>query len=109
MSNLPAEFPELEKYVADWAKPTRAERYEMRLSKTYDELCEFYDTAGARAEDAIVYLNGQDINNLDQESLNLLRIMYSLILTSYAVNIFNQPKIPDSGAAWVDTTFEPAI
>lgn len=109
MSALPTAFADLEKYVADWAKPTRQERYDMRLSKTFDELCEFYDTAGARAEEAIVHLNDQDINDLDEASLNLLRLMYSLILCSYAVNIFNQPKIPDSGSAWVETTSEPAI
>lgn len=109
MSSLPAEFADLEKYVADWAKPTRRERYEMRLSKSFEELCEFYDTAGARAEEAIVYLNGKDIDDLDEPSLNLLRVLYSLILVSYAVNIFSQPKIPDSGSAWVETTFEPAI
>lgn len=108
MSALPEEFSDLEKYVADWAKPTRQERYDMRLSRSFDELCEFYDTAGARAEAAIVYLNDKDIDSLDEPSLNLLRLMYSLILVSYAVNIFNQPKIPDSGSAWVETTAEPA-
>lgn len=109
MSALPAEFAELEKYVADWSRPTRRERYEMRLSKSFEELCEFYDAAGARAEDAIVHLNGVGLDELDEASLNLLRLMYSLILVSYAVNIFSQPKIPDSGSAWVETTVEPSI
>ena len=37
-SVLPAGFAELEPFVADWALPTRAQRYEARLSKPYDEL-----------------------------------------------------------------------
>lgn len=109
MSTLPPEFADLEKYVADWARPTRQERYDMRLSKSFDELCEFYDTAGARAEAAIVHLNSKDIDNLDEPDLALLRLLYSLILVSYAVNIFSQPRVPDSGSAWVETTYEPAV
>lgn len=109
MSLLPAEFADIEQYAADWAKPTREERYAVRLGKPFAELEEFYDAVGARAEDAIVYLNGKDINNLDEQSLRLLQLLYSLILVSYAVNIFSQAKIPDSGAAWVETVYEPAI
>lgn len=109
MSLLPAGFEELETYAADWARPTRKERYEMRLSKPYEELCEFYDAVGPRVEEAIVHLNGRDIDGLDEPSLNLLRMLYSVILVSYAVNVFNQPKIPDSGSAWVETTVEPVI
>ena len=33
MSTLPQGFEDLEPYVADWASPTRAERYETRLAK----------------------------------------------------------------------------
>jgi hypothetical protein len=39
--------------VAEWARPTRAERYDARLSKTTDELDEFYDAVAPRAEEAI--------------------------------------------------------
>lgn len=31
------------------------------------------------------------------------------MLVSYAVNIFHQPKIPDSGAAFFDCVVEPAV
>ena len=33
---LPEGFAELEPYVHDWAKPTRAERYATRLSKPFE-------------------------------------------------------------------------
>ena len=36
-------FADLEPFVADWALPTRAERYEARISKPFDELVAFYD------------------------------------------------------------------
>lgn len=109
MSLLPKGFADLEKYVADWAKPTREERYATRLTKPFPELEDFYDTVGARAEQALVHLNQQDVWALDEQNTNLLRLLYSLILVSYAVNIFNQQKIPDSGSAFFDTVSEPAL
>ena len=106
---LPEEFGQLERYVADWAKPTRQERYDMRLSKTIDELGEFYDAITPRAEQAIEYLNGFDLNELPEAETRLLHLMYSLVMVSYPVNVFKQPRIPDSGAAFFDTVFEPAV
>lgn len=108
-TTLPEAFTALEPYVTDWAKATRQERYDMRLSKTIDELTEFYDAIAPRAEEAILYLNGLDINDLPDDATRLLQLLYSMILVSYAVNIFHQPKIPDSGSAFFDTLFEPAV
>ena len=48
MTSLPPGFADLEPYVGDWARPTRAERYAMRLSQSIDELDEFYDAIAAR-------------------------------------------------------------
>jgi hypothetical protein len=109
MSTLPQGFAELEPYVEDWARPTRAERYEMRLSKTFDELCAFYDAIAPHAESAIAHLDTLDLGNLPEEESRLLHLLYSMILVSYAVNIFHQPRIPDSGAAFFDMVHEPAV
>ena len=108
-TSLPGDFSELERYVADWARPTRTERYDMRLSKTIEELAEFYDAMSARAEAAIEYLSGRDLDSLTDADTRLLQLLYSLILVSYPVNIFNQPRIPDSGAAFFDCVVEPAV
>jgi hypothetical protein len=106
---LPEPFGDLEPYVVDWAKPTRAERYATRLSKSGDELAEFYDAVGARADEAIGYLEGMEIYELPEDATRLLQILYSFILVSYAVNIFHQPRIPDSGSAFFDMVAEPAV
>ncbi|WP_051300634.1 hypothetical protein [Actinomadura rifamycini] len=106
---LPERFADLERWVADWARPTRQERYDMRLSKKYDELEEFYDAIAPRAEEAVEYLNGRDLDDLADDDARLLQLLYSMILVSYAVNVFMQPRIPDSGAAFFDTTAEPAV
>ncbi|MGC7101518.1 hypothetical protein ACPZ19_43165 [Amycolatopsis lurida] len=109
MTTLPAQFSELEPFVPDWALPTRQERYDMRLSKTIDELGEFYDAIAPRAEEAIDYLNQLTLADLPEDATRLLHLMYSLVLVSYPVNVFKQPRIPDSGAAFFDTVVEPSV
>lgn len=106
---LPEGFGDLERFVADWARPTRRERYEVRLSKSYDELVEFYGALAPRAEEAMAHLDGLDLGALPDEARRLLWLLYSLILVSYAVNVFHQPKIPDSGSAFFDCVVEPAL
>jgi hypothetical protein len=107
--SLPEGFTELEPFVADWALPSRAQRYEARLSKPYDELVTFYDAVAPRAEEAIAHLNGLDIDALPEDATRLLQLLYSMILVSYAVNVFKQNRIPDSGAAFFEMVAEPAV
>jgi hypothetical protein len=106
---LPQGFADLEPFVADWALPTRAQRYHARLTKPYDELVAFYDAIAPRAEEAIAHLDRLDINELPEDAERLLQLLYSMILVSYAVNVFKQNRIPDSGAAFFDMIAEPAV
>jgi hypothetical protein len=108
-ASLPSGFTDLEPWVADWALATRKERYDRRLTKNIQELGAFYDAIAPRAEEAITYLNGLDIRDLPEPERRLLQLLYSMVLISYAVNIFDQPRIPDSGAAFFETLAEPVI
>lgn len=108
-TSLPEGFSELESYVADWALATRAERYAARLDRPFDDLVEFYDAIAPHAERAIGYLDELDINHLPADATRLLHLLYSFILVSYAVNVFKQNRIPDSGAAFFDMVAEPAV
>ncbi len=108
MSTLPERFADLEPFVADWALPTRAQRSEARLAKPHRELVAFHDAVAPGAEEAIAHLNGLDINALPDDASRLLHLVYSMILVSYAVNVFKQNRIPDSGA-FFDMVAEPAV
>jgi hypothetical protein len=108
-NTLPDGFAELETYVADWALPTRAERYAARLDRPFDDLVAFYDAVAPRAEEAVAYLDRLDINALPEDATRLLHLLYSLILVSYAVNVFKQNRIPDSGAAFFEMVAEPSV
>jgi len=106
---LPEGFSELESWVDGWALATREQRYAARLERPYPELVAFYDGIAPHAERAIAYLDGLDINDLRPQDRWLMHLLFSMILVSYAVNIFKQNRIPDSGAAFFDMAVEPSL
>jgi len=106
---LPEGFSELEPWVEDWALATRSERYAARLDRPFEDLVEFYDAVAPHAERAIAHLDSLDINALPKESFRLMHLLYSMILVSYAVNVFKQNRIPDAGAAFFEMVAEPAL
>ena len=105
---FPPEFEDLEPY-APWAIELERERYAKRLSSTMDELQAFYDAAFPRLADAMAYLDALDLNALPDDASRLLWLCYSLVNASFPVEVWRQPRVPDSGAASMDVVVEPAV
>ncbi len=101
MPTLPAEFADLEPF-ADWCLPTEDERYDKRIASTMDELQAFYDAAFPRLEAALDYLDALDINALPADATHLLQLCNSLMTASFPVEVWRQPRVPDSGPASMD-------
>ena len=108
MPALPTAFADLEPF-ADWALPTERARYHKRLSSTMDELQTFYDAAFPRLEDVCEYLKGVPLDGIGDEDSALLRLCLSLVTVSFPVEVWRQPRVPDSGAATLDAVVEPAV
>jgi hypothetical protein len=106
-SMLPAEFADLEPFASKWSQSTERKRYDQRLASSMDELQEFYSAVAPRAQDAMTYLDTFDLDDMPEQQVNLLRVLYSLSTVSFAVDCFKQPKMPDSGSAYLDVTVEP--
>ena len=104
---LPAEFADLEPFAAKWCLPTERERFAMRLASTMDEMQTFYDAMFPRAEAALTYCDGFPLDELPDDATNLLHLLYSLVMVSFPVEVWRQPHIPDSGAAYLDLVGEP--
>jgi len=104
---LPGEFADLEPFAPTWSLAAEHERYAQRLASTMDEMQAFYDATFPRAQDAMEYLDARDLDALPADALNLLRLLYSLIVVSFAVECWKQPHVPDSGAAYLDLVVEP--
>ena len=108
MSLLPAEFADLEPF-AEWAVPTERARYQKRLSKTMDELQAFYDAAFARLDAGASYLEQYDVDDMPDEAKRLVWLFCSLVTVSFPVEVWRQPKVPDSGSTALDAVAEPAV
>ena len=108
MATFPAEFADLEPYAA-WAVPSEKARYNKRLSSTMDELQTFYDAAFPRMDAAATYLEQFDMDAMPEDAQRLLWLYCALVTVSFPVEVWRQPKVPDSGSCALDAVVEPAV
>ena len=105
---LPEKFADLEPFAATWCLATEPERWERRLASTMDEMRAFYDACCPRAEDAMRYLDAFTLDDMPDDAVHLLQLLYSFALVSYAVEVWQQQLPVDIGAARIDRTREPS-
>ena len=104
---LPPEFSDLEPFAATWCLATEPERFARRLASTMDEMQAFYDAITPRAEEAIAYCDKFPLDDLPEDVINLMHLLYSMITVSFPVECWGQPRVPDTGAAYLDLLIEP--
>ena len=103
---LPSTFADLEPFEA-WALASERDRYGKRVESTMDELQAFYDAAFPRLEAGAEYLQGVAIDGISDEDRNLVWLFASLITVSFPVEVWRQPRVPDSGSSSIDVVVEP--
>jgi hypothetical protein len=106
-ARLPSAFAELERYAEIWCLPTEAERWNQRMASSMLQMREFYESFFPRLEEAIDYCDKFPLDDVPEDALNLLHLIYSLIMVSMAVEVFGQPKPTDSADAVIDRIGEP--
>jgi hypothetical protein len=104
---LPAGFEDLEPFAEVWALPSLNERHAKRVSSTMPELQAFYDAVVPRLEDAISHLDTYPVDDLPEAETRLFWTLCSLSLISFAVDVFKQPKVIDSGDGDIPAVLEP--
>jgi len=104
---FPSQFSDLEQFAAKWCLPTEQERYEVRLASSMKEMQAFYDAITPRADEAMTYLDKFPLDELPEDGLNLLHLLYSMIMVSFPVECWGQARIPDTGVAYLDLLSEP--
>ena len=108
MAKLPSEFADLEPFLV-WDLATEPERYAKRLASTMGQMQEFYDVAFPRLNDIIAYCDQYPLDDLPEDARTLMHLMQSLVMVSFPIEAWKQPRVPDSGAAWVECIREPVI
>jgi hypothetical protein len=108
MTTLPHGFADLEPYAAKWCLATEPERYATRLATPMEELQEFYDAMVPRTAAAVDYCNQYPLADMPAPVVNLMRLIYSFINVSFPVEVWLQPRVPDSGSAYFTCFLEPA-
>ncbi|AIY44435.1 hypothetical protein [Mycolicibacterium fortuitum] len=103
---LPTEFADLEQF-SDWCLSSEPQRYAKRLGSTMTEMQAFYDAITPRAEEAISFCDKFSLDDLPEDVLNLMHLLYSMVTVSFPVECWKQPRVPDSGATSLDCVAEP--
>ncbi len=104
---LPSAFAELEEFAQTWCLPTEAERWNQRLASSMAEMREFYNAFFPRLEEAIEYCDKFSLDDLPEDAVHLLQLVYSLVMVAMAVEIFGRPKPTDSADAVLNRVGEP--
>jgi hypothetical protein len=105
---LPSEFSDLERF-SDWCLATEPERYAKRLASSMAQMQDLYDTCFPRLENAIAYLDMFPLDDLPDDARALMHLMQSLVMVSFPVEVWKQPRVPDSGAAYLNLVQEPVV
>jgi len=105
-AKLPTEFADLEPF-SDWCLDSEPQRYDKRLKSSMAQMQAFYDAIMPRAEEAITYCDKFPLDDLPEDVTNLMHLLYSMIMVSFPVECWKQPRVPDSGASTLDCVSEP--
>ena len=104
---LPARFSELEPFAPAWCLATETERWNQRHASSMNELMAFYGAFFPRLEEAIEYCDKFPLDDVPDDALHLLHLVYSMIMISMAVEVFGTQKPADSADAVIDRIGEP--
>ncbi len=107
MALLPSEFADLEPFAERWCLATEPERWAERMSSSMDDMQEFYDASLPRIEEAIAYCDKFPLDDMPDDAVDLLRLVYSFVIVSFAVELWRQPYVPDTLGTSFDRIDEP--
>ena len=104
---LPPAFADVERFAPKWCLASEPERYAERMASSMEEMQDFYDAFYPRVEEAIDYCDKFPLDDLPDDALHLLHLIYSLIMVSMPVEVWHQARVVDAGEAYFDRSVEP--
>jgi hypothetical protein len=107
MAMLPSEFAALEPFAERWCLASEPERWSQRLSSSIDELQAFYDASLPHVTEALAYCDKFPLDDMPEDALNLLRLVYSFVVVSFPIELWRQHLPPDTKGTSFDRYVEP--
>jgi hypothetical protein len=105
---LPEGFEDLQRFVAKWDHPGTNGRYTERLASSISELEDFHASFRARLPDVKTHLDARAFDEYSEADGRLARLAFAWIQAAEAVEVFRQPRVPDSKTQW-DFQVEPEL
>jgi hypothetical protein len=96
MAMLPNEFADLEPFAPKWCLATENERWNERMSSTMADLQSLYDAVLPRVPEAMAYCDKFPLEDMPDDAVNVLRLVYSFVLVSFPVELWAQTYPPDT-------------
>jgi hypothetical protein len=106
-SRLPAEFADLEAFAEKWCRANEAERWNERMASSMEEMQAFYDAILPRVPVALEYCDRFPLDDLPDDAVHLLQLVYSFVIVSFPVELWHQPYVPDTRGTSFDRIDEP--
>jgi hypothetical protein len=96
-AGLPVGFEALERF-RDWALETEPERSAKRAASRFEDVRDFYDAVFPLLPAALDHLKVLRLEELDEPSRTLLKILLSYAEAALVVENFGQVTVPDGYA-----------
>jgi hypothetical protein len=106
-ARLPKPFSELEPFADTWCLATEPERWAQRMRSSMEEMQAFYDAMFPRTEEAIAYCDRFPLDAMPEDAERLLQLVHSLLLVSFAIEVWRQPEVIHCGSARIDRLAAP--
>jgi hypothetical protein len=107
MASLPPEFADLEPFAVKWSLATEPERWAQRTASSMDDMQAFYDAIHPRVGEALAYCDKFTLDDMPEDAVSLLRLVYSFVIVSFPVELWRQPYVPDTLGTSFDRISEP--
>ena len=68
-----------------------------------------YQAVAARDDDVLAYCDRFGLHELPEDARNLLNLLFSFVMVSFPVEVWNGPRIPDAGDTTLDRIVSPTV
>lgn len=96
---LPKGFEELAPFVEEWSLAHETDRAKKRWNSPVEESRRFYDAMLPRLDEALVYLDGFDLDALPPPEKRLLFLTFSLAEIANTIEVYQKPGVPNAFSA----------